>query len=98
MKFLRYVLFAILAIGIFSCTELPDGQVKVDGGIIQGTVTEELTIYKGIPFAAPLLAICDGKRLNQLCPGKALNKQRSLLLHPCNRGIRYREKVKIVFT
>ena len=27
--------------------------MKVDGGIIQGTVTEDLTIYKGIPFAAP---------------------------------------------
>jgi para-nitrobenzyl esterase len=36
-----------------SCSDLPPGQVTVEGGIIQGTVTEDLTIYKGIPFAAP---------------------------------------------
>ena len=53
MKFSRYLLFTILAIAVFSCTKLPDGQVKVDGGIIQGVVTKDVTIYKGIPFAAP---------------------------------------------
>ena len=29
------------------------GLVKVEGGTIQGTVTESMAIYKGIPFAAP---------------------------------------------
>lgn len=36
-----------------ACTRLEPGQVKVTGGIIQGEVTEDLMIYKGIPFAAP---------------------------------------------
>jgi para-nitrobenzyl esterase len=36
-----------------SCSTLPPGQVEIEGGRIQGTVTEDLTIYKGIPFAAP---------------------------------------------
>lgn len=36
-----------------SCTEQVPGQVKVEGGLIQGTVTETMSIYKGIPFAAP---------------------------------------------
>jgi Carboxylesterase type B len=29
------------------------GQVKVTGGTIQGEVLEDMTVYKGIPFAAP---------------------------------------------
>ncbi len=36
-----------------SCTQTQPGRVKVEGGWIQGTATENLTIYKGIPFAAP---------------------------------------------
>ncbi|TFH21676.1 MAG: hypothetical protein E4H10_15010 [Bacteroidia bacterium] len=31
----------------------PSGQVKVEGGWIQGTVEDGLTVFKGIPFAAP---------------------------------------------
>lgn len=27
--------------------------IKVDGGLLQGTLEDELTVYKGIPFAAP---------------------------------------------
>ena len=27
--------------------------VKVDGGLVQGVTNGDLTIYKGIPFAAP---------------------------------------------
>jgi para-nitrobenzyl esterase len=27
--------------------------VKVEGGLLQGTVADDLTVYKGIPFAAP---------------------------------------------
>lgn len=37
----------------FSCTTRQPGQTKVDGGWIQGIVQDSLTIYKGIPFAAP---------------------------------------------
>src|SRR5690606_32895198 len=45
---------AILSTCIIACSDAPpNGQVEVEGGIIQGTVTEDLTIYKGIPFAAP---------------------------------------------
>ena len=27
--------------------------VKVDGGLLQGTFEDSLTVYRGIPFAAP---------------------------------------------
>ena len=43
----------LLAAAFVSCTKTPPGQVKVEGGVIQGTVTETMAIYKGIPFAAP---------------------------------------------
>ncbi len=36
-----------------ACTKLEPGQVKIDGGIIQGIVADDLTIFKGVPFAAP---------------------------------------------
>ena len=36
-----------------ACTSLEPGQVEVTGGIIQGTVMEDMSVYKGIPFAAP---------------------------------------------
>ena len=53
MKKLYYWLLTIVSIGFISCNDLPEGQVKVEGGIIEGSVTEDLAIYKGIPFAAP---------------------------------------------
>jgi para-nitrobenzyl esterase len=48
---LLITMLVILAGG--SCTTRQTGQVKVEEGILQGTVEDELTVYKGIPFAAP---------------------------------------------
>ncbi|HOY50354.1 MAG TPA: carboxylesterase family protein, partial [Prolixibacteraceae bacterium] len=51
----KSILFAmaLALLVITSCHKPQPGQVRVEGGWIQGTVTEDLTIYKGIPFAAP---------------------------------------------
>lgn len=50
----NYILLITIATLLFgACTKLQPGQVKVEGGIVQGTVTDDLRIYKGIPFAAP---------------------------------------------
>ena len=46
------VLAALMALLLVSCSSEP-GRVKVEGGWIQGTVLEDMTVYKGIPFAAP---------------------------------------------
>lgn len=46
-----FVVAAMFMLG--ACTKLQPGQVKIEGGIIQGTVTDDLIIYKGIPFASP---------------------------------------------
>lgn len=45
-------MFALL-LTLFSCGKAITEQVDVTGGTIEGVVTENLAIYKGIPFAAP---------------------------------------------
>ncbi len=45
------VLFLFFAWGCG--TSLEPGQVQVEEGIVQGSVEGDLTVYKGIPFAAP---------------------------------------------
>ena len=52
MKKFAFIIISALALTL-SCTKAEPGLVKVDGGWIQGEITEDLTIYKGIPFAAP---------------------------------------------
>jgi para-nitrobenzyl esterase len=53
MKLRNFILPAALLWAATACTAPQPGQVKVDGGWIQGTVEDELTVFKGIPFAAP---------------------------------------------
>jgi len=52
MKYI-IILVSLIVIAItMSCTSLEPGQVKVEEGILQGTVTKDLTVFKGVPFAA----------------------------------------------
>jgi para-nitrobenzyl esterase len=48
---LLITIFAILA-GWFCVAQAP-APVKVEGGLVQGAVEDGLTVYRGIPFAAP---------------------------------------------
>jgi para-nitrobenzyl esterase len=36
-----------------ACSTLPPEQVKIEQGIVQGTIEDGLRVFKGIPFAAP---------------------------------------------
>ena len=47
------ILAAAVAMMLCSCTGNTPGKVKVEGGWIQGTVSEDMSVFKGIPFAAP---------------------------------------------
>ena len=47
-----FILLSAFALSV-ACKSLEPGQVEVTGGIIQGTVMEDMYVYKGIPFAAP---------------------------------------------
>ncbi len=53
MKFLMYSLAIVCPLIMNACSALPPEQVKVEQGIVQGTVEDGLRIFKGIPFAAP---------------------------------------------
>src|ERR1039457_5447021 len=44
-------LAAIIAGGL--CAAQTPAPVKVEGGLVQGTSEEGLTVYRGIPFAVP---------------------------------------------
>ena len=49
------VLLVAIAFILIACpfTMAQQGKLKVDGGWIQGKVDSGLTVFKGIPFAAP---------------------------------------------
>ena len=51
MKTIIRSLLTILA--LVSCHSNNSLQIRVEGGLIEGTADEDLAIYKGIPFAAP---------------------------------------------
>ena len=51
MKWMKVILPALAL--ICACTPQKPGRVRVEGGWIQGEVLEDMTVYKGIPFAAP---------------------------------------------
>lgn len=53
---MKNIAFLVAVFVIFNagyCNTLPPSPVKVEGGWIQGAVEEDLTVFKGIPFAAP---------------------------------------------
>ncbi len=53
-KKLTYFAVLLMALSAISCSQpLPPGQVKLEDGLIQGVIEDSLTIFKGIPFAAP---------------------------------------------
>ena len=47
----RILLLAMIAAALWA-DEMP-APVKVEGGLVQGAVKSDLTVYRGIPFAAP---------------------------------------------
>jgi len=53
MKRITFLFTFSFLIILHSCSSLPPGQVKTEQGIVQGTIEESLTVFKGIPFAAP---------------------------------------------
>jgi len=53
MKTLFYSVVIAFALTMHACSSLPPEQVKVEQGIVQGTIEDSLRVFKGIPFAAP---------------------------------------------
>jgi para-nitrobenzyl esterase len=53
MKFQKYFTVVVALLIASTATAQKPGPVKVEGGLVQGIVKDNLSIYKGIPFAAP---------------------------------------------
>lgn len=54
MKKITLYLIAFCALfALTSCTKPEPGQVKTEDGWVQGSIHDSITIFKGIPFAAP---------------------------------------------
>ena len=53
MKRITIFLVSVMILAWGCNTSLPPGLVRVEQGVLQGTVTDSLTVFKGIPFAAP---------------------------------------------
>lgn len=51
MEKLVYLFAISFALLLNACSSLPPEQVKVEQGIVQGTIENDLRIFKGIPFA-----------------------------------------------
>lgn len=49
----KLMILAAAAMMLCACTGGTPGKVKVEGGWIEGSVSEGMAVYKGIPFAAP---------------------------------------------
>ena len=52
---MKNIIFLVATVGIFaiSCTTHQPSLVRVEGGLVQGISEDSLTVFKGIPFAAP---------------------------------------------
>jgi para-nitrobenzyl esterase len=53
MKKITFLVALLIMVAANSCTTRQPGQIKIEYGWIQGTVENNLTVFKGIPFAAP---------------------------------------------
>lgn len=53
MRTLSILTVLVLAWHMMACAKLPKDQVRVEQGIVQGTIENGLKVFKGIPFAAP---------------------------------------------
>jgi para-nitrobenzyl esterase len=50
---LKIFLLATICAALSATTVLASASVKVEGGLVEGTVEDGLAVYRGIPFAAP---------------------------------------------
>jgi len=53
MRNISFLITMFVILAGLSCTTQQPGQVQVEEGVLQGTIEDGLTVYKGIPFAAP---------------------------------------------
>lgn len=63
-----FILVLAAASVVISCGKAVNEPVKVDGGLVQGILEEDVIVYKGIPFAAPPVGELRSKELQPVQP------------------------------
>lgn len=53
MKQVTFITAIIVLFAAAACNKQEPGQIKVDSGLVKGTIENGLTVFKGIPFATP---------------------------------------------
>lgn len=79
-------LFSITALFLCACTTQQPGVVSVTGGQIQGVVTDSMTIYKGIPFAAPPVGDLRWKAPQPVIPWEGIKQTTQYAAIPMQGG------------
>ncbi len=75
-----------LVLLLSSCAEPVPGKVKVNGGYVQGTVLEDMSIYLGIPFAAPPVGDLRWKAPQPLIPWEGVRDATQFAAGPMQAG------------
>nr|MCR4860940.1 carboxylesterase family protein [Bacteroidales bacterium] len=76
---------AVLAAGACTTKSEP-GKVRVEGGWIQGEVLEDMTVYKGIPFAAPPVGELRWKAPQPVIPWEGVRQTTDYAACPMQAG------------
>ncbi|MCR4824626.1 MAG: carboxylesterase family protein [Bacteroidales bacterium] len=81
------ILCLMLAVaGICACSPDEPGRVRVEGGWIQGEVLEDMTVYKGIPFAAPPVGELRWKAPQPVIPWEGVRETKDYAACPMQAG------------
>ncbi len=86
MNHITLLVIAIAITSLCGCKPQIAGQVKVEGGTIQGTVTPDMTIYKGIPFATPPVADLRWKAPQPVVPWQGVKQTTEYAPAPMQGG------------
>ncbi len=88
MKNISLLLASILLISLGSCAEQKQepGLVKTTNGMVQGSVEGDLTVFKGIPFAAPPVGDLRWKAPQPIEPWEGVKKTTEFAPAPMQGG------------
>jgi len=76
MRTIRYLSVIIFTVSLFTSSSMGQNlpRVKVDGGTIEGSIENDIAIYKGIPFAAPPVGQLRWKAPQPVVPWEGVRK------------------------
>jgi para-nitrobenzyl esterase len=79
MRKLLFIIAAFILSSASLCFSKPSnrGVIKVEGGLVRGTVTDSMMVFKGIPFAAPPIGELRWKAPQPVIPWKGIREAKA---------------------